>query len=302
MTTLPSSVVELVRDRLFALGGAVDADRPLSWFAPGFTGRLPLNCYVYRSGNHFLLIDTGVPAHKARIREGIVALIEGATRREVLVTRREPDTLNNLPWIVRDFAIHEVYAGGDLNPLEFFDTIDEANATAHIKAETGVTTSFVRPGAVVKVGDDIELTVIGTLLRILTTNWYYEAKTRTLFSSEVFGYLTRDAVDGPFVAKPTDDDISPERLVQFLGGRLDWLRGIDTTPIIADFRKAVEGRDIERICPTAGGVIEGRETVKKAIANLIQALEDIGRQPRQSALGDFDFGAARAANVLLFQK
>jgi hypothetical protein len=293
-----SPITEIVPGQLYALGGCVPAQRPLSWFPQGFHGWLPITCYAFREGDHFVLIDTGVAAHKDRIRAGIATLAEGATKREIMVTRREPDTMINLPWIVRDFGIERVYAGGDLNPLEFFDTIDEASTAAQIEATSGAVPTFIRSGNVLSVGR-FTLEAIPTSMRVLTTHWFHEPVTRTLFTSETWSFLTSTEPVGPFSATPPPSEISADRIRLSLGAKLDWLRNIDTTPILNDLLKITGGRAVDRICPASGGVIEGREAVARVFSETVKALEDISREPRRSPLAGFDYQEAKAANLVV---
>jgi glyoxylase-like metal-dependent hydrolase (beta-lactamase superfamily II) len=164
---------------VFALGGSVPADRRLSWFPEGRTGWLPINCYLLRDKERFLLIDTGVTPHWESIRADIDTLTMGCIGRAAVVTRREPDSMINLPAAVGTFAIETVYAGGGLSPLDFFDGLDEANGIAQIRAGSGVSPAMLQPRAVIRVGS-LEVEVLPSPLRVLFTNWLYERTTKTM--------------------------------------------------------------------------------------------------------------------------
>jgi hypothetical protein len=285
-TATPLPILEICLGTLFALGGSVPADRPLSWFPQGQTGWLPINCYLLRDDRRFLLIDTGITPHWDSIRAGIDALCEGCIERAAVVTRREPDSMINLPAAVGTFAIETVYAGGGLSPLDFFDGLDEANGIAQIRATSGVSPAMLQPGTVIPVGS-LEVEVLPSPLRVLFTNWLYERTTKTLFSSDSWGLLTSLRDSGPFIAAIGNEEITEQRLLAYLNVKFDWLRGIDTAPVIAELREVLEGRDIARICPGFGGIIEGRDLVSSVINRTLNAVEQLGKYRRASPLADF---------------
>jgi hypothetical protein len=281
-------LVEVCPRRIFAFGGSISARRPLSFFPGGFGNWLPINAYGLRDQDDFLLVDTGITPHWNAVRSGIAGLIEGCTKREAVVTRREPDAMMNLPSVVGDFATARVFAGGALSPLDFFDGLDEANGIEQIRATSGVTPVMLKPGSIIPVGS-LRVEVLPSPLRVLFTNWLYESETRTLFSSDSWSFLTSRSMQGPFVAHPTAEEIGEDRILAYLDVKFDWLRGIDTAPVLAELHEVLDGRAVERICPGYGGIIEGQDLVSTVFANTDRALKRLATLARRSALAGFSW-------------
>ncbi len=146
-SALPAGLVPLFADKIFAISGLVPLEMPLSYQPPSAKGWMPFNVYAVRDGTDLLVIDTGVAVHESLIRAALGALVPGTIRRRVLLTRREPDTTINLPWIIVYFGFSSVHTAGDLNLLDFFAQMEDAAAAAQIKAMTNANSSPCRPTA-----------------------------------------------------------------------------------------------------------------------------------------------------------
>ncbi len=283
---MTNAVTAVLPGRLFAVGGWLALDgrqRPVSWLPTEARGFLPVGGYVLRDAGQWMLIDTGLPVHRAAMAEGIAATAAGCRNRRVIVTRREADCMLNLPWILREHGVEEVLYAGALDPLDFFDAIDDAEMAARLHAGGARRTRRIADGEVTSVGA-LRLEVLRTELRLLATNWLYEAETQTLFSSDSFGFVLAPAPGG----RVSDGALfDPQDIAAFVGAKMDWLRGIDPAPVIADLHALQRARPIARICPGFGCVIEGAEQVAHAFDQLVQALHLLSRQPRRPALGDF---------------
>jgi hypothetical protein len=270
---------------LFALGGALPDRRALAPFPKSNDGWLPINSYLLRDGDSFLVVDTGIPAHWPAISANIKRLTHDCRNAAAVVTRREPDSMINLPVLVGEFAIRTVYAGGALSPLDFFDGLDEANGIAQIRETSGVSPAMLQPGAIIPVGE-LEVEVLPAPLRVLFTNWLYEHKTKTLFSSDSWGFLSSREICGPFVVQPSDEDISEARILAYLETKFDWMQGIDCAPVIGELHDVLGGRDIARICPGFGGIIEG-SACATVIDRTLDALRTLQSRPRINPLDGF---------------
>ena len=129
----PDSVAQLDID-LFAVGGAIPADAPVSWVPIGARGWMPNQCYVFRGRDSSLVMDTGLAIHRAEIEAGIRAVLGPSPSLQLLASRWEPEALINLPWLVNTFGIRTVYSVGELDPMDFFSAFDAANAKAQLAA------------------------------------------------------------------------------------------------------------------------------------------------------------------------
>lgn len=279
---LPASVSVICPGVLHAVGGWLPADLRVSWL-PARQGWLPVQCYVLQSGDQRLLIDAGLAAHRAEVRAGLEALFAGSRQRAMMMTRREPDAIINLPWIMRDFDLAAVRAGGPSNPLEFFEKVEEISSDAQIRAMSGVAMERAPPGSTFACGD-LSIEVLRTNLRVLATNWLYETTTGTLFCSDSWGFVTRPKQGDRIAAAPDDDTISTERVLAYLGVKFDWLVGTNPATLIEELRRMFAERSINRLCPSFGCVIEGREAVERLLENTFEAMRVLSTRRRASAL------------------
>ena len=286
---LPLSVTEICPGTIYALGGSLPAGRPCdAWIPKDVKGWIPFQCYVLRDGGQFLMLDGGLPVHRDEVRQGIAALIGASHERRFMMTRRELDTILNLPWITHDFEFQTLYCGGDLSPIDFFEKMDDANADAQIKTLVDTPFHFLKPGPVARIGV-LDLEMVRASLMVLPTFWFYEATTRTLFSSDCWGFLPQAGPTSPRMRTPADEEISAERIEKFLGVKFDWLGSIDNSPLASDLKKVFDDRPIDRICPNFGCVIEGRAAVERVLDQTLRALETMARYERRSVLADWDY-------------
>lgn len=289
-TGLPA-ITTICPDLLHAVGGWITGAPTPSWLPDGAQGWFPVQGYVLRDNDQLLLIDTGLAVHRTDIREALRVLAQGCRSRRMMITRREPDAIINLPWVVKDIGLQEVLCGGPLNPLDFFDAMDDVNADAHIKVTTGATLGRVNPGDILDVGR-LRVEVLRPELKVLTTNWLFERVTGSLFTSDSFGFLSRHSPSESRIARPSADEISADRIRDYLDVKFDWLNGSESDPVIEDVTRIFEGRDIQRVCPGGGCVIEGREAVKHLLSETLAALRTMQKQPWRNALADFPWEKA----------
>ena len=256
----------------------------------GRRGFIPFQCYVLCDGGQFLMLDGGLPVHRDEVRAGIEALIGGSHERRFMMTRRELDTILNLPWIAHDFQFHTLYCGGDLSPIDFFEKMDDANFDAQIKTLVDTPFDFLKPGPLGKIGK-LELEMLRGALMVLPTFWFYEKTTRTLFTSDCWGFLPQATSTSPRVRTPSDAEISDERIENFLGAKFDWLASINNAPLQKDLQAVFADRPVDRICPNFGCVIEGHAAVERVVEQTLRALQSMAKIPRRSPLAGWNYQA-----------
>lgn len=278
---------------LFAIGGSVHASRAGTWLPPGSKGFLPVQCYALQSGDELLLIDAGLAVHRSEIAQGLQPLKAASRRRSVLTTRREPDTIINLPWLVAQHGFQRVFLSGLLNPLDYFDSFEFRATETHLAATSDVEVAWLAPGQAVEVGDT-RIDIFQPLIRVLSTDWFFERRSGTLFTSDFAGFFCSSSAGGPLIWSGDDRDLSVERIAAIIGTKCEWLRSIDTAPMIDNIRQACAGGDVQRICPSFGGVIEGEGNVQRVLNCVFEALELLSRQPWESSLKGFDWEKALA--------
>jgi len=286
---LPASVTEICPGTIYAVGGTLPADeRCGAWIPRDVRGFIPFQCYVLRDAGQFLMLDGGLPVHRAEVRAGIEALIGGSHERRFMMTRRELDTILNLPWIAHDFKFHTLYCGGDLSPIDFFEKMDDVSFDEQIKTLVDTPFDFLKPGPLGNIGR-LELEMLRGALMVLPTFWFYEKTTRTLFTSDCWGFLPKASADASPLRTPSDAELSSEWVEKFLSMKFDWLASIDNAPLAADLQAVFAGRVVDRICPTSGCIIEGRAAVERLVGQTLDALKTLAKRPRRSVLEGWNY-------------
>lgn len=290
MKGAPPSALEVVKNTLFAVGSGVPGSRSVSWIPPGRPGWMPVQCFVLRDGVDALVLDCGLGAHREQVAAGLAAALAGAGTPRLLVSRWEPDAMASLPWLIDRFGVTQVLSYGGINPLDFFASFEFA----------------ARPPALVPlaIGDVVEVgrlrvEVLATSLRLLLTNWYYEHTTQSLFTADSFGFLSNQGGPCPFVARPTKEEISPAALHFSLMTKFDWLAGARCETLIADLRAIQSRYPIARVCPTFGGIIEGRRAMAQLFRSTMSALHRLSQGSRPSALAGFDWQHALSSAAVV---
>lgn len=274
-------LAEIIPETLWALGGWLRMDGArVSWVPPNVLGWLPVQGYALRSAGSWLMVDTGLACHWPLVAAGVARTSRGCRERRLITTRREQDCMNGIPALVGEFGLREVLYAGVLNPLDFFEGVEEADAVGRIEAHPGVVATRIAPGVTAPVGE-LELEVLRVELRLLATNWFYERRTRTLFTSDAFAFLSRPSPGMSRLRAPGEAAMRAEDAALFLSAKMDWLVGVDPEPVLADLDRIEAGWPADRICAGFGLVIEGREAAVAAFAAVRDALRILGRWERR---------------------
>jgi hypothetical protein len=274
------SLHEIVPGTIFAATGWLRADaQPVSWIPRGLPGFLPVSAYALRDGAEWMVIDTGLPVHWPQIEGALAQTVDGTTNRRMMNTRREQDCMANIGALVRRFGIAEVPYVGVLNPVEMTDVLENDEAEARIAALSQARAIRIEVGQVIEVGR-LRIEPLRVQLRLLATNWFFEHTTRTLFTSDSFGFLTRATPHDALVRVPGEAPIAAADIARMLSAKFDWLLGIDPAPILADLDAIFAARRVDRLCPGYGCVIEGADAVADALARMKDAVALLATQPK----------------------
>lgn len=296
--SLPNSVAEIVPGRLYAIGGAVPHSVSVSWIEKRTSGWTPVQCFVFLSDGKAMVMDCGLPAHTAAVSAGLDALLAASPPPRLLISRWEPDAMAALPWMVERYKVPEVLSYAGLNPLDFFEGFEEAAARSQVNVrKRDAQLVSILPGDVIEHGS-MRLTAISPALRLLLTMWYYETSTRSLFTADAFTLLANPFGPVPLVARPAAGKLTSVAMQRCLRTKFDWLVGAHCEAIIADLDSLAARHQIDRICPTIGGIIEGPAAVRQAFRATAGALRALAKKPRQSALAGFNWKRALTAAPL----
>ncbi|WP_037367996.1 MBL fold metallo-hydrolase [Amycolatopsis orientalis] len=237
--------------RVVRLGGSVPLDGRVSWAPADVRGTQPLNCYLVRSAEGAVLIDTGVRVHAARIVAQLRESVPENTPLAVVLTRTEMDCCLNLPEIEAAFPVTAVhYTGGITVPV-----VDAPRE--RITVEEG------RPAELEPI-PGIPLRIHAPRLRLLPTLWPYDPLSQTLFTSDSFCHTRTEADDAP----------DPAAVAAQLRVKFSWLDHADPAPVLDDLRAVFAADPVRAIAPGHGFPLLGRETVE---AHVEATLKEIGR-------------------------
>jgi flavorubredoxin len=271
----PLDVVELVPSRLYVLGGRLLLDETISWAPKQAWGRLqPMNALLLREDDEALIVDPGLAWFEDLVAEQVQSVLPPGSRVAVYVTRPELDTFGSLPKIADLYEIANLYAGGN-NP---FDAFDQLTSVAPSRRSERIALFRFAHGADIPINGDRAITVLRPSLRVLITHWGYDARTKTLFTSDAFGHGT--TADGSESRIMTDDggcDIETVR--SHLFAKFWWLQhaGANIRMVASDLAAIFETYPITTIAPSRGRVIVGRDAVREHHELVQQVFNEIAQ-------------------------
>lgn len=269
----PSGPVELVPNRLYLLGESTKLDGRITWVPADVRGWQPLNSYVLIENKSVLIIDPGVYAQRATIRQQLEMLVPPGTRLSIFLTRPEADVTGNIGEIASRYPVDRLYAGGGPNPFDAFEVVslmDPANRGDRIQLERMPT------GFQVPVQGTRGVEVLRPVIRLLATYWGYDAETRTLFTSDSFGHSIQAQPGDPrIISANSPDQSDPINVRAHLLAKFGWLAHAKTPSIVNNLNALKASRVIDRIAPCHGLVIEGREMVERHFRSLEHVLKEL---------------------------
>lgn len=294
------SVVPLVEDKLYALSNAYAVDGRVSWHPPGARGVAPMTVYLFRAEQEDLLVDTGLSVHREQVLADLSELGAGDQGRDFsLVTLRsgEFDSICNLAPIARTIPLSHVYSfhpdgifWGDMHPAEPFDPSQGDSLGTPERSNVATASEIVLRGSAAR-----QIRVLKPELRLLYTNWLYDEATRTLLTSDSFTWVIRPegaAADRDWRVSAEHDRTTVEDIREhLLQTRFWWIADADLFDVRAQLESIFDSLAIDRIAPSFGCILEGREVVEHHVQMLDAVLAEQGRK---TPLRPADAGAQRA--------
>ena len=255
-------IAALAADRLYVLQNPFRLDGRVSSYPASARGHSVVNSYLLKQPDAAMLIDTGFGKDEAAIRGQIEALIAPGSPLSLFPLRlNEFMSIQNVASFARHFNVDTCYANNidaalwfDFGDAGGRDTLKSMQVTAVGRADTI---------ALGKLGRSIA--VMNAPIRLIATRWLYDAETRTLFSSDLFTHLWRDAASGPWIVTEADNDPTAARDIRsfMLNTRYWWLEGAPTDTIRRGIGKVFDTYDIETIAPGYGCILSGRGVVER---------------------------------------
>jgi hypothetical protein len=261
--TFIGGVTSLWDDKLYALQNPLPLDGRVSSYPASARGFSVANSYLLTQPDTAMLIDTGFGKHEPVIRAQIERLIAPGLPLSMFPLRlNEFMSINNVETFAGHFNIDQCYTSNPDAAL-WFDfgvrpdgrsILDAMKVTAVTRADT------IQLG---KAGRAID--VMQAPLRLIATRWLYDRATHTLFSSDMFTHVWRDAETGPWIITSGDDDTTTPGDVRsfMLNTRYWWLEGVATDAMRRGIGNIFDKHDIETIAPGYGCILHGRDVVKR---------------------------------------
>ena len=236
---------------------------------------MPINSYLVCDGGHCVMVDCGVPAHESLVLDAVAGL-PGLQRVTLAVTRGvEFDSMGNATALLRALPVESVYAHPPSAAWFHFDPRFDVDDDASDREQA---TAFapLRSGEAIPVGDggDRSLAVLDSPLRLLPSNWLFDDRTGTLFTSDAFGHAAARAATR--IVSAADDHVTPAEVQAGLMPKFGWLRDADVAPACHALRDLFAGLDVRVIAPTVGCVLAGREVVDRHVEMVLSVLERWG--------------------------
>src|ERR1700681_2232677 len=270
-------IASLAHDQLYALQNPFALDGRVSSYPASARGFSVTNSYLLTQSDAAMLIDTGFGKDEPAIRAQIEELIAPGLPLSMFPLRlNEFMSINNVETFAGHFNVETCYTS-NIDAALWFDFGAKAEGRDILKS--------MKVTAVTR-ADTIELGKGGRLIdvmqapiRLIATRWLYDRATRTLFSSDMFTHVWRDAATGPWIVTEADNDPTSLRDVRsfMLNTRYWWLEGAPTDTIRRGIGNVFDKYDIETIAPGYGCILRGRAVVERHYRMLDEMLKACDR-------------------------
>jgi flavorubredoxin len=270
-------VAVMAADKLYALQHGYAIDGRLSFYPRSARGFSVANSYLLTEPDAAMLIDTGFGKDEPAIRAGIETLIPHGLPLSLFPLRlNEFMSINNVESFAGHFNVETCYTS-NIDAALWFDF--GAKAEGRDILQSMKVTAVTRSDTIRLGSRERAIEVMQAPVRLIATRWLYDRATRTLFSSDMFTHVWRDAAKGPWTVTEHDNDPTSTRDVRsfLLNTRYWWLEGAPTDA----FRRAIgdifDKYDIETIAPGYGCILRGRAVVARHYRMLDEALKSCDR-------------------------
>lgn len=267
-------IAPLAAGRLYALQNPFVLDGRVSSYPASARGFSAANSYLLTEPDAAMLIDTGFGKDEPTIRAQIESLIAPGLPLSLFPLRlNEFMSINNVETFAGHFNVETCYTS-NIDAALWFDfgaNADGRDVLASMKVTAVTRADVIKLGAGGRAID-----VMNAPIRLIATRWLYDRTTRTLFSSDLFTHVWRDAETGPWVVTDVDNDPTSVADVRsfMLNTRYWWLEGAPTDAIRRGIDKIFDTCDIETIAPGYGCILRGRNVVARHYRMLDEFLKN----------------------------
>jgi hypothetical protein len=256
-------IAALAENRLYALQNPFPLDGRVSAYPASARGFSVANSYLLAEPDAATLIDTGFGKDEPVIRAQIESLIAPGLPLSLFPLRlNEFMSINNVESFAGHFNVETCYTS-NIDAALWFDFGAKTDGRDILKSMK--VTAVTRADTIALGNGRRAIDVMQAPIRLIATRWLYDRATRTLFSSDMFTHLWRDAATGPWIVDETDNDATSLADVRsfMLNTRYWWLEGAPTDTIRRGIGKVFDTYDIETIAPGYGCILRGRAVVER---------------------------------------
>ena len=256
-------IASLADDRLYALQNPFALDGRVSSYPASARGFSVANSYLLTQSDAAMLIDTGFGKDEAAIRAQIETLVAPGLPLSMFPLRlNEFMSINNVESFAGHFNVETCYTS-NIDAALWFDFGAKAEGRDILKSMK--VTAVTRADTIQLGKSERAIDVMQAPIRLIATRWLYDRATRTLFSSDMFTHVWREAATGPWIVTETDNDSTSLSDVRsfMLNTRYWWLEGAPTDSIRRGIGNVFDTYDIETIAPGYGCILRGRSLVER---------------------------------------
>ncbi len=260
--------------KLYALQHIYALDGRVSFYPLSARGFSVANSYMLTEPDAAMLIDTGFGKDEPVIRAEVEQLTPPGAKLSMFPLRlNEFMSINNVETFAGHFNVETCYTS-NIDAALWFDFGAKAEGRDILKSMKVTAVSRADTIRLGKGGRSID--VMQAPIRLIATRWLYDGATRTLFTSDLFTHLWREAEAGPWIVTDADNDPTSLRDVRsfMLNTRYWWLEGAPTDSIRRGIGKVFDTYDIETIAPGYGCILSGRNVVARHYKMLDEFLKD----------------------------
>jgi flavorubredoxin len=259
--------------KLYALQNPFALDGRVSAYPASARGYAVANSYLLTQGDAAMLIDTGFGKDEPVIRAQIESLIPPGLPLSLFPLRlNEFMSINNVESFAGHFNVETCYTS-NVDAALWFDFGAKADGRDVLQSMKVTAVTRADTIALGKLGRAID--VMQAPIRLIATRWLYDRTTRTLFSSDMFTHVWREAENGPWIVTEADNDPTSARDIRsfLLNTRYWWLEGAPTDSIRRGIGEVFDKYDIETIAPGYGCILRGRNVVARHYQMLDEVLK-----------------------------
>jgi flavorubredoxin len=259
--------------KLYALQNPFALDGRVSAYPASARGYAVANSYLLTQSDAAMLIDTGFGKDEPVIRAQIESLIPPGLPLSLFPLRlNEFMSINNVESFAGHFNVETCYTS-NVDAALWFDFGAKADGRDVLQSMKVTAVTRADTIALGKLGRAID--VMQAPIRLIATRWLYDRTTRTLFSSDMFTHVWREAENGPWIVTEADNDPTSARDIRsfLLNTRYWWLEGAPTDSIRRGIGEVFDKYDIETIAPGYGCILRGRNVVARHYQMLDEVLK-----------------------------